>query len=206
MIKTITTPPPSQTPPLFEPVQKKSSPVLPHKTLPNTKTGTKLPTTLCAGLAIAFIMLFSNCYSFKGISIAPGVKTVSVEDFPNLATTVAPALSQTIVEKMKNKFAAEARLDLVPAGGHAAFSGSILNYFVEPAASGAGDQAALNRLTIVIRVEYTNSITDENWSQTFQQFENFDRNANLADVEGQLIDLIATRLVDDIFNKAFTNW
>ncbi|HRI29432.1 MAG TPA: LptE family protein [Chitinophagales bacterium] len=206
MVKTITTPLQNQTPHLSEQEQEESSPVSPHKTLPNRKTSIKLPTTLFFSLAIAALMLLGNCYSFKGISIAPGVKTVSVEDFPNLATTVAPALSQTIVEKMKNKFAAEARLDLVPSGGHAAFSGSILNYFVEPAASGAGDQAALNRLTIVIRVEYTNSITDENWSQTFQQFENFDRNANLADVEGQLIDLIVTRLVDDIFNKAFTNW
>lgn len=206
MVKIITTPLQNQPPHLSKQEQEESSPISLLQTLSNRKTGVKLPNILFVSLAIAAIMLLSNCYSFKGISIAPGVKTVSVEDFPNLATTVAPALSQTIVEKMKNKFAAEARLDLVPSGGHAAFSGSILNYFVEPAASGAGDQAALNRLTIVIRVEYTNSITDENWSQTFQQFENFDRNANLADVEGQLIDLIVTRLVDDIFNKAFTNW
>lgn len=152
------------------------------------------------------ILLITNCYTFKGITIAPGVKTVSVDNFPNLSSTVAPALSQTLTEKMKNKFASETRLDLVPAGGDASFSGSILNYFIEPAASGAGDQAALNRLTIVIRVEYTNTITDENWSQTFQQFENFDRNANLADAETELIDLITTRLVDDVFNKAFANW
>lgn len=157
-------------------------------------------------LITSFTLLLTNCYTFKGISIASGVKTVSVEDFPNLSSTVAPSLSQAIVEKMKTKFASEARLDIVPSGGHAEFKGSILNYFVEPAASGAGDQAALNRLTIVIRVEYNNSITEESWSQSFQQFENFDRNANLADVESQLIDLIVTRLVDDVFNKAFANW
>ncbi len=157
-------------------------------------------------LMLCFVCLLTNCYTFKGVSIAPGVKTVSVEDFPNLSSTVAPALSQAIVEKMKTKFASEARLDIVPSGGHAEFKGSILNYFVEPAASGAGDQAALNRLTIVIRVEYNNSITEESWGQSFQQFENFDRNANLADVENQLIDLIVTRLVDDVFNKAFANW
>lgn len=165
-----------------------------------------MPKFIAYCLVIFSIALLTNCYTFKGITIAPGVKTVSVDNFPNLSSTVAPALSQTLTEKMKNKFASETRLDLVPVGGDASFSGAILNYFVEPAASGAGDQAALNRLTIVIRVEYTNTITDENWSQTFQQFENFDRNANLADTETELIDLITTRLVDDVFNKAFANW
>ncbi|OWY22404.1 hypothetical protein C7N43_09520 [Sphingobacteriales bacterium UPWRP_1] len=155
---------------------------------------------------ICTLLLQTNCYTFKGITIAPGVKTVSVDNFPNLSSNVAPALSQTLTEKMKNKFASETRLTLVPGGGDAEFTGAILNYFIEPAASGAGDQAALNRLTIVIRVEYTNSVTDENWSQTFQQFENFDRNANLSDAETELIDLITTRLVDDVFNKAFANW
>ncbi|MEZ4887326.1 MAG: LptE family protein [Chitinophagales bacterium] len=145
-------------------------------------------------------------YSFTGTSINPDVKTVSVERIPNQASLVLPSLSQTLEEKLKDKFTTEARLDLVTEEGHAAFSGTITQYDIRPAASGANDQAALNRLTISVRMEYTNSITEENWSSNFTHFSDFDRDANLTDVENSLIDEITDRIVDDIFNKAFSNW
>ncbi len=158
-----------------------------------------------------FINLFSisACgvkYSFTGTSINPDVKTVSVERIPNQASLVVPSLSQTLEEKLKDKFTIEGRLDLTTEEGDAAFSGAITQYNVRPAASGANDQAALNRLTIAVRMEYTNRITDENWSSTFTHFSDFDRDANLSDVEDSLIDEITDNIVDDIFNKAFSNW
>ncbi|MGB1242329.1 MAG: LPS assembly lipoprotein LptE, partial [Chitinophagales bacterium] len=75
-----------------------------------------------------------------------------------------------------------------------------------PAASGANDQAALNRLTIAVKMEYINAVSDVNWSNTFTHFSDFDRDANLSDVEDSLIDEITDNIVDDIFNKAFSNW
>lgn len=160
-------------------------------------------------LLLICIFSLSACgikYSFTGTSINPDVKTVSVERIPNQATLVVPSLSQTLEEKLKDKFTIEARLDLVAEEGDAAFSGAITQYNVLPAASGANDQAALNRLTISVRMEYANDISDINWSSTFTHFSDFDRDANLSDVEDSLIDEITDNIVDDIFNKAFSNW
>ncbi len=160
-------------------------------------------------LLITFVVcsqMACGIYSFSGTSVHPDVKTVYIEDFENLASNVEPTLTQTLVEKMKNKFTSEARLNIANNSGDVEFNGAVLNYFVEPAASGGDDKAALSRLNIVVRIEYLNNITDETWSQTFQQYETFSQDANLSDVEAGLIDTITERMVNDIFTKAFSNW
>ncbi len=157
---------------------------------------------------LSLVLLQQSCgvYSFTSASIDPNVKTLYVENFENLASTVEPSLTQTLVEKLKNKCISEARLDLSNQGGDVEFAGSIMNYVVEPAASGADDQAALSQLTINIRVDFVNNVTDENWSESFRQFETFPKDANLSDVETELIEQITNRLIDDIYNRAFANW
>ncbi len=158
---------------------------------------------------LSLVMLFTigcGVYSFTGTSIDPNVKTVSVDNFPNLATIVSPTLSQDLSEKLKDKLIAETRLNLQDSEGDIEFSGDIINYYVAPAASGANDQANLNRLTIEARINYINSVTNKKWSETFRGYEDFEANSNLSDVEDELEDLITTKLVDQVFNKAFTNW
>lgn len=159
-------------------------------------------------LLIFCITIISSCgiYSFTGASIDPNVETVTVENFDVLAGNAAPNLNQTLTEKLKDKFASETRLKLKDVDGDAIFAGEIRDYRVAPAASGANDQAMLNRLTIKIRIEYANSVTDENWQQEFSEFEDFDQNTALNEVEEELIDNITDRLVDNVFNKAFANW
>jgi len=145
-------------------------------------------------------------YSFTGTSIDPNVKTVSVDNFPNLATIVSPNLSQNLSEKLKDKLIAETRLNLQDGESDIEFSGDITNYYVAPAAAGANDQANLNRLTIEARINYLNSVTSKKWTETFRGYEDFDANSNLSDVEEELEELIVVKLIDQVFNKAFTNW
>ena len=157
-------------------------------------------------ICILFSQVSCGIYSFTGTSIDPQVKTFFVDNITNLATTVNPNLSQTLVEKMKDKFTSDARLDIASNAGDVEFSGNIMNYLVEPAAASANDEAALSRLSITVRIEYVNNVTDETWTQNFTHYENFDRNVNLSDVEDTLVDEITERIVTDIFTKAFSNW
>lgn len=152
--------------------------------------------------------LYSSCgiYSFTGASIPPAVKTINVANFNNIAGLVAPTLTPMLVEKLKNKCTAQTRLILNTTNPDVQFSGYVSDYKVVPAASVANDQAALNRLIVTVKVEFYNKLTNESWEQAFEQFENFDKNANLANVEDQLIEQITNKLTDDIFNRAFANW
>ena len=145
-------------------------------------------------------------YSFSGASIEPGTKTVKIEYFPNNAPIVAPILSQVFTEKLQDKFVNETGLELIQEQADLNFSGSITNYNVTPVASGGDDIAGLNRLTIGVQVKYINTLKEEEWSQSFSRFDDFDKNTNLKDIEDELVNEISQQIVDDIFNKALVNW
>jgi hypothetical protein len=44
------------------------------------------------------------------------------------------------------------------------------------------------------------------FDQRFTQFEDFDANTSLADVEASLIESITDNLAQEVFNKAALNW
>jgi hypothetical protein len=82
-----------------------------------------------------------------------------------------------------------------------------VDYHTTPTAIQGNEQAALNRLTITINVRFENTLNpDESFEQRFSAFEDYDASLNFASVEGDLVNTITERLVQDIFNKAVVNW
>ena len=165
------------------------------------------------GAVVAVLLLMQGCrtmsinYSFSGVNISPDIKTVTVEYFPNRAPVVQAQLSQLFTDALIDKIQSNTSLDLTAAGGDVTFSGEIRNYETRPTAITGNETAARNRLTISIRVVYTNDVDPEaDFDTSFSRYEDYDSSQNLADVEGELIDLIVESILDDIFNKAFVNW
>jgi hypothetical protein len=157
--------------------------------------------------------VFTACkvsYSFTGASISPTVKTFSVYYFPNRAKLVNPNLSQLFTEGqngLQDKLIKQTSLSQVSDNGDLEFSGQITEYDVKPMNIQKGDIAAQNRLTISVKVKYTNNKDHEqDWEKSFTQYEDFDSNSSLSTVEDQLVPLIITKLTDDIFNASIANW
>ena len=68
-------------------------------------------------------------------------------------------------------------------------------------------RAALNRLTITVRVRFTNNIDDsKDFEQTFSRYEDYPSDQDLNSVQESLTSTIIEQLVEDIFNKALVNW
>lgn len=154
-------------------------------------------------------VLLSACgiYSFTGASISPEVETVSVAYFPNNAPMVQPTLSNTFTESLKDKFISQTNLDLLNDNGDLHFEGSITGYKVKPIAIQANETAAQNRLTISVKVAFTNAFDEENnFSKSFSRFADYSSTQDLSTVETQLIEQIVGELTEDIFNKAVANW
>ncbi|MDY0253033.1 MAG: LptE family protein [Tenuifilaceae bacterium] len=170
------------------------------------------PHTLIAQIVLGIVMfaLVPSCsmsYSFTGASISPDVKTVSVDHFQNLAPLVNPMLSNTLSEGLRNRFVSQTRLNVIPSYGDLSFSGEIRNYRVQPVAIQGNEVAAMNRLTIAVRVKFENAIDpSQNYDRTFTHFEDFDSRQQLVQVEEELVRLIVDKLVEDIFNSAVANW
>ena len=146
-------------------------------------------------------------YSLSGASIPPAAKTFSVAYFPNNATMVSPILSSTMTEALVDMFSRRTRLQQVDEAGDFAFEGEITNYTSVTASVSSDDYALLNRLTITVRVRFTNAIDEPaSWDRTFSAYEDYDSTKLLTEVEGELIPQIVDKIVTDIFQASASNW
>jgi hypothetical protein len=157
---------------------------------------------------LLFIVLQScGIYSFTGSSISSEINSVSVSNFSVLAPSSPPVLSNLLSETLKDKFNDETSLSIFSNNGDLQFEGEVTSYSLKPIAIQADETAAQNRLTITVKVKYTNTKDDEfNYHTNFSRFRDYSSSQELSSVEQQLLEEIAQELVEDIFNKALINW
>lgn len=153
---------------------------------------------------------FNSCkvnYSFTGASISPKAKTISVQYFPNYAPLVNSSLSQTFTEKLKDKFLSQTNLNFVDRNGDLQFEGQITDYSNQPTAIQGNQTAAQNRLTITVKVKFTNTVEDKlSFESSFSKYADYPSNLSFASQESSLVTTITDQIVQDIFNKAVVNW
>ncbi len=161
---------------------------------------------------VAAAVLMTSCgvaikYSLSGASIPPDAKTFSVAYFPNNATMVSPILSSTLTDALIDMFSRRTRLQQVEEGGDFAFEGEITNYTSTTSSVSSDDYALLNRLTITVKVRFTNAIDETmSFNKTFSAYEDYDSTQLLTEVEGTLIPEIVDKIVTDIFMASASNW
>ena len=157
--------------------------------------------------SLMLIVLNSCRYGFKGTSISPEVNTFFVSVFDVGAQNAPAIIGQDFSNLLTDKIRRESRLDPVDQDPDIEFEGVITRYQVSFEAPQPGETSAFNRLNMSIEVEYTdNKKEDAGWKNTFSFFFDFPSDDNLIDIQDEAIDAIFDQLVEDIFNKAFTNW
>ena len=71
----------------------------------------------------------------------------------------------------------------------------------------AQEQAAQNRLTVQVKIEFTNrKYPEDDVSSSFSAYEDFDATLSLDAVESGLCETIVEKLVEDIFNATVAQW
>lgn len=160
--------------------------------------------------SIGISTAISGCryYSFTGASVNYNeTQTISIKTFENYAPLSNPTLAQQFSETLRNVFLSQTQLRQVAQNGDLQIEGEIIEYAIAPVAITQADQAALNRLTITVKVRYTNTKNEkENFESTFSRFADFLANQSFSSVEQSLINDINQQLAQDIFNKTLGNW
>ena len=160
-------------------------------------------------LIFCFLLSFAlvGCYSFSGASIPPNIKTFSVEFFPNRATLVNPTLSSEFTDALRSYISSRSSLRISEGNPDIEISGEIVNYTLTPMAAQADAQAALQRFTITVKVNFANNVnTSASFSQNFSGSRDFDSSRDFFDIEAQLVKEILDEMIDGIFMKAFGDW
>lgn len=167
-------------------------------------------TALAVTAALAASLGGSGCvsYTFNGSAIDYNVyRTVSVADFPIRAALVYPPLQTTFENELLNYINRNTRLQTTEGASDLELSGEITGYTLTPQAVTENALAAQTRLTITVRVKYTDSKNDKNnIDQTFSAYRDFDSSVMLTDVQDDLCQQISKELVGLIFNATLGNW
>lgn len=157
----------------------------------------------CQGCKLAKVS-----YNMTGGSLSPDIKTFSVDYFANKAPLVVPYLSSLFTENLTNYIRQKTGLSqLTDNNGDIRFEGQITRYYSRPIDIQKDEIAASNRLTIEIRVVYTNTQDDEyDFDTTFSNYADYSTDADFDSIEQRLIEEILEKIIDDIYNKAIVNW
>ena len=156
---------------------------------------------------ISFLLVSCGIYSFSGTSIKPDVKTITIPYVEYKALRVNPSLSNDLTEALKEKFRRLTRLDQVDVDGDLELVCEVTGYDVKATAVTANELAAQNRLTITVKIEFTNrKYPEEDVSKSFSAYEDFDATLSLDAVESSLCVTIIDKLVEDIFNATVAQW
>lgn len=171
----------------------------------------KIFSSICAVAALAVTALIvHSCgiYSFTGTSIQPDVKTVTINYFEYQALKVNPSLSNDLTTALQDKFLKLTKLEQVDMDGDLEITGAVTGYDVKATSITANEQAAQNRLTVTVKINFTNRKYPEDYfeGKSFSAYADFDAMQSLDAVEASLCEEIIEQLCDDMFNATVANW
>jgi hypothetical protein len=166
------------------------------------------PRTVVLYFILPVIFLLGGCYSFKDIGQIPKeVKTFRVTYIENKARYINPQLSPQLTDRLRQKIMGQTRLAGVQSeDAHYDIGGQVTGYTFST--TGISDQrATTQRLTVTIHINFKNNL-DPTKNFEADVSRNFDYSATLTitQAEQQLNETIIKQMVDEIFNRIFSNW
>ena len=166
---------------------------------------------ICCALLLAALVT-AGCgvtikYSLSGASLPPDAKTFSVDSFTKNKTMVEPRHSRASAGALGGEVTRLAGVGEVGGGGDFAFEGEITGYSSTTASVASDDYALLNRLSITVKVRFTNVLDEAmSFNKSFTAYAAYDSTKLLTEVAGELVPEIVDQLVNDIFQAAASNW
>ncbi len=159
------------------------------------------------GYIFIAIMLFESCYSFKGASLSPDLKTIQISNIKMEAAGGPTNLSLEANEKIKEYFQRNTSLKLSTSNPDLLLEGTIVGYELSPQAPTSDDKAGINRLTLRIQFRLNNRLDEnKNFEQEFSFYQDFPQNQTLSQVEKNLIPKLLDQIILDLFNKMAGDW
>lgn len=158
-------------------------------------------------LVLLFCTQSCGIYSFTGADTGDA-ESFQVNFFQNQADLVEPGIDRTFTLELQDLIQNQTSLSLANNNADLIFEGEIIDFYVAPITATAENTAAENRLTIAVNVRYYNTLEPEkDFERRFSFYYDYPANAQLVgDVLATALDEIYSRLTQDIFNAALTDW
>lgn len=158
------------------------------------------------------ILLFGACsisYKFNGTLIDyTKYHTINIGKFPIRAAMVYAPLQPMFENELTDTYTKQTRLRITESSNtDLTLEGEITGYALSPQAVTDDALASKTRLSITVRVKYTDHVNPANSiDQSFSAFRDFDSSLMLTDVQDELCQEITEEIVMLIFNATAGNW
>ena len=174
----------------------------------------KILRTIAPRVVAVILLVFvgQSCrisYKLNGSALDYTVyKNIYVAQFPIRTALVYAPLQQTFELELQDYITRNTRLQLTDnPNSDLTLEGEITGYALSPQAVTEDAYASQTRLTITVRVKYTDTKNDKNdVDQTFSAYRDFEASQMLNEVEEELCGQISKELVELIFNATLGNW
>lgn len=162
-------------------------------------------------ILLALAIAINGCsisYKFNGASIDYSkTRSISVADFPNNAALVYAPLSNNLSDAIRDIYQRQTRLEVLRRGGNLELEGEITGYTLTPMAVSADSYAAETKLTLTVRVRFTNNVApEESFEKTYSAYQTFDSSRMLNDVQDELCTTMITEIAESIYNDTVAKW
>jgi len=158
-------------------------------------------------LIIAYSLNGCSVYNFTGTGKIDA-KTFQVNYFQNNAELIEPGIERTFTLELQDIIQNQTNLNLVNVGGDLVYEGEIIEYRITPMTATADQRAAQNRLTIAVKVRFSNKNKEvDDFEKQFSFFYDYDGNTQLIGSKlTAALDEIFERITQDIFNESLAKW
>ena len=180
-----------------------------YNSMDNNKLNKLRIKTLLSLIMLSFLLVScSISYKFNGASIDyTKTKTISIVDFPNTAELVYPPLTQVFGEGLRDAYSKQTRLQLLKKGGDLHIEGEITGYQLTPMAIGTDSYAAETKLTMTVKVRFTNNKNPEDdFEKSYSASQIFPSTTMLTAVQADLAKTMVADIVDNIYNDTVAKW
>jgi len=166
-------------------------------------------------LFFLLLLTLSSCgvYNFTGGN--PGTATTfQVNYFQNYASQspgsiFEPGMDRDFTLALQDRILNQSSLDLITSSGDLVYEGEIVEYRISPMSATAQQTAAQNRLSIAVKVRFTNNTIEDgskDFDQRFSFFFDYPADSQLSSIKAEAHEIIFERITQDIFNTSLADW
>lgn len=161
-------------------------------------------------VAIGFLTIIVGAcgvYSFSGADTG-NAETFQVNQFMNNADLIEPGIDRQFTLDLQDLIQNQTNLGLTNHNGDLVYEGEITQYYIAPMTSTKNSTAAQNRLTIAVKVRFTNKLNSENdFEKRFSFYYDYPGTQQLTgSTLDTALEVIFEHITQDIFNESLTNW
>lgn len=163
-------------------------------------------------LVLVLATSLSSCgyYSFTGATIPSHLESIAVPLAVDQTTAAVDVpLNDELTDLLIARFVQQTRLALATTESEAdvVLESTVVRYRDEPTAVGGGEQAALNRVSITVRVRYYDRVEDEELlAREFTSSVEYDPVTDGLQGEIDAARAALSNIADDVFTAATSDW